>query len=175
MLLATPALRPRGEPTLLLHRELPALVLVARYVRFLVERVARQILCPARHRGLVGLPRAEVARGVELRRIGGAVGVGVAYLGVYLGSGSVRVELHQLEGRTVYGGFHHLLREGRRHVDCGGNFDFLGARDGAYDRGWCGVGERRTVRVAANAAAEARGCRAVLGNEPPIVARRVQR
>ena len=76
MLLAAPVLRPCGEPTLLLHRELPALVLVARYVGFLVERVARQVLCPARHSGLVGPPRAEVARGVELRRIGGLLGSG---------------------------------------------------------------------------------------------------
>jgi hypothetical protein len=64
-----------GEPTVLLDRELPALVLVARYVRLLVERVARRVLCPGRHRGLVG-PRAEVARGVEFRRIGGLLGSG---------------------------------------------------------------------------------------------------
>ena len=56
MLLAAQALRPCGEPTLLPHRELPALVLVALYVWALVERVARQVLCPARHRGLVSPP-----------------------------------------------------------------------------------------------------------------------
>jgi len=33
------------QPTLLDHREPPALGLVARYVRLLVERVARQVLC----------------------------------------------------------------------------------------------------------------------------------
>src|SRR5215210_7746511 len=59
------------EPTVLLdHRELPALGLVVRYVRLLVERVARQVLCPRRHRGLVGRPRAEVARRVEDRLLG---------------------------------------------------------------------------------------------------------
>ena len=76
------------RPTLL-DRELPALGLVARYVRLLVERVAPQVLCPGRHRGLVGPPRAEVAEG----RVSpwGAVGVWVAYLGRNLGSGAVRV------------------------------------------------------------------------------------
>ncbi len=60
------------EPTVLLdHRELPALGLVARYVRLLVERVARQVLCPGRHRGLVGPPQAEVACRVEDRLLVG--------------------------------------------------------------------------------------------------------
>ena len=40
-----------AEPTVLLdHRKLPALGLVTRYVRVLVERVACQVLCPGRYR-----------------------------------------------------------------------------------------------------------------------------
>src|SRR5215208_612166 len=86
-----------GEPTLP-DRELPVLALVALYVRVLVQRVARQVLCPARHRGLVGPPRAEVARWVEGRLIGcGDVADG----GCNPSGGAVRVEPDQLEGRAV--------------------------------------------------------------------------
>src|SRR5215203_4484179 len=97
------------EPTVLLdHRELPPLGLVARYVRLLVERVVRQVLCPARHRGLVGPPWAEGASRVEDRLLGCSV---VGDGGRKLGGGAVRIELDQLEGRggSDYGRGLHVL------------------------------------------------------------------
>src|SRR5215207_7621058 len=87
-----------GEPTLLLDLELPVLALVALYVRVLVKRVAPHVLCPARHRGLVGPPRAEVARWIEGRLLGGGV---VTDGGRNPGGGAVRVEPDQLEGCAV--------------------------------------------------------------------------
>src|SRR5215218_2747601 len=79
------------EPTVLLDRELPALGLVARYVRLLVERVARQVLCSGRYRSLVG-PRAEVTRRGEDSLLGCGV---VADVGRDLGGGAVGVELEK--------------------------------------------------------------------------------
>ena len=76
MLLAAPALRPCGEPTLLLHRELPALVPVARYVGFLGRARRPPSPVPRSSQWPCRSPRAEVARGVELRRIGGLLGSG---------------------------------------------------------------------------------------------------
>ena len=55
------------DPTLLLDLELPALGLLARKSWVLVERVARQVLRPSSHCGLVDNARAEVASRVEHR------------------------------------------------------------------------------------------------------------
>src|SRR5215218_9736274 len=133
-----------GEPTLLLDLELPVLALVALYVRVLVERVARQVLCPARHRGLVGPPRAEVARWVEGRLLGCGV---VTDGGRNPGGGAVRVEPDQLEAS---GGYRaripvvrarvHSLREGSRDVDSRGYPLRTVGRAGAHDLGLGGVG-----------------------------------
>src|SRR5215211_6234057 len=96
------------ESTVLLNRELPALGLVARYVRLLVEGVARRVLRPGRHRGFVGLTRAEVASRVEDRLLSYGI---VADGGRNLGGGAVGVELDQLEGRggSDYGRGLHVL------------------------------------------------------------------
>src|SRR5829696_1173512 len=132
-----------GEPTLP-DRELPVLGLVALYVRVLVERVARQVLCPARHRGLVGPPRAEVARWVEGRLLGcGDVADG----GCNPSGGAVRVEPDQLEGRAVDRAWIavvrdrvHSLREGSRDVDSRGYPLRIVGRAGAHDLRRGGVG-----------------------------------
>src|SRR5215217_4530317 len=95
------------ESTVLLNRELPALGLVARYVRLLVEGVARRVLRPGRHRGFVGLTRAEVASRVEDRLLScGIVADGGRNLRAAVG-----VELDQLEGRggSDYGRGLHVL------------------------------------------------------------------
>jgi hypothetical protein len=123
---------PYGNPALL-DRELPALVLITLYVGVLVERVARQVLLPTRHRGLVGPSRSEVASRVEDRLLGCSV---VADGGRNPGGGAVGVELDQLKGRgcnrvciPVGIARVHILREGGGHVGGGGYRGQAGATD----------------------------------------------
>src|ERR671912_2694456 len=133
-----------GEPTLLLDREVPLLALVPRYFWVLVEGVPRQVLCPARQRGLVGPPRAEVARWVEGRLLGC---VDVADGGCIPSGGAVRVEPDQLEGCgvdrariPVVRDRVHNIREGSRDVDSRGYPLRTVGRAGTHDLGRGGVG-----------------------------------
>src|SRR5215211_1999202 len=125
-----------GVPPLpLLHRsKLPALGLVARGGRVLIERVARQVPRPGRDTGAI----EGVARKAEVRVEDHLLGGGV--VGDAGGNrGATRALLEGDDAWSLDRGFVHRLREGRRDVGRAGDFGRLVGRAGAYNLGLGGV------------------------------------